>query len=212
MDFRDFKCEWIKKSKLWNLADDNRLMYWPENQLPIDMEDIIELRLKLDIEPMHDLLNLIDMDAWLKIDLSGIVVDHNCYINDRYANRLRFSLAHEIAHFYLHKDIYSGFQFSSLNEWKYFMINVSEDEYRNFEWQANEFAGRFLVPREYLKARIDQAIEFIKNDSRLIEYLKQDPDAILSRMSPFIRKPFGVSDQVIVFRVQSEELWPPELL
>jgi hypothetical protein len=44
------------------------------------MEDIIELRLNIDIEPMHDLLKLIDMDAWLKLDLSGIVVDYNCYI------------------------------------------------------------------------------------------------------------------------------------
>ncbi|MEW6658711.1 MAG: ImmA/IrrE family metallo-endopeptidase [Thermodesulfobacteriota bacterium] len=211
MGFKGFKCEWIKKSYLWTLADEKRLIYWPENKPPINMEDIIDLRLKLDIEPMHGLLKLIDTDAWIKIDLSGIVVDYDCYINDRYTNRLRFSLAHEIAHFFLHKDIYSGLQFSSLNEWKIFMNDVSEDEYRNFEWQANEFAGRFLVPREELKSRIDQAIELIENDSELIEYLKLDPDAVLSRMSPFIRKPFGVSDQVILFRVQSEKLWPPEI-
>ena len=82
------------------------------------------------------------------------------------------------------------------------MVNVSKDEYRNFEWQANEFAGRFLVPREELKKRIDQAIELIEKEGALIEYLKQDPDAILSRISPFLRKPFGVSDQVMVFRVR----------
>ena len=75
MPHNDFKCKWINRKDLWKYADEIRSKYWQENLLPIDMEKVIELRIDLDIEPRHGLLSMIDMDAWLKIDLSGIVVD-----------------------------------------------------------------------------------------------------------------------------------------
>jgi len=187
-----------------------RSKYWQENLLPIDMEKIIELRIDLDIEPRHGLLSMIDMDAWLKMDLSGIVVDYDSYINEKFANRLRFSLAHELGHYFLHKDIYSNLPFNSLEDWKDFMTNVSEAVYKDFEWQANEFAGRFLVPYDFLVTRVKEAIKIIRQ-KKLVEYLGQEPDAVLSRIAPFLRKPFGISEIVIKTRVQNEELWPPKI-
>jgi Zn-dependent peptidase ImmA (M78 family) len=111
--------------------------------------------------------------------------------------------------FFLHKDVYSGLPLLSIEDWKDFILNVPEAEYGNFEWQANEFAGRFLVPYDKLKFKVDESLEMIIN-SGLIEYLHQDPDAVLSRVSPFLRKTFGVSEQVINIRVKREDLWPPE--
>jgi Zn-dependent peptidase ImmA (M78 family) len=149
------------------------------------------------------------MDAYLKTDLSGIVVDQDCYMQDRFANRLRFSLAHELGHYFLHRDIYKSLSLDTPEEWKEFILNVAEDEYENFEWQANEFAGRFLVPYDHLKLKVRESLEIIRQLD-LIKYLQQDPDAVLSRVSPFLRKPFGVSEQVIAIRVRRENLWPPE--
>jgi hypothetical protein len=37
----------------------------------------------------------------------------------------------------------------------------------------------------------------------------KDPDAVLSRISPTLCKPFGVSTEVIETRVKREGLWPP---
>jgi hypothetical protein len=207
LPYNEFKCKWIHRQELCKNADGIRSKYWQENLLPIDMEKIIELRLGLDIEPMHGLFSMIDTDAWLKMDLSGIVVDYDFYMNDKFANRLRFSLAHELGHYFLHKDIYSNLPFNSLEDWKYFMINVSEAEYKDFEWQANEFAGRFLVPYDFLAAQVKEAIKIIKQ-KKLAEYFRHEPDAVLSRVAPFLRKPFGVSEIVIKTRVQNEELWP----
>jgi hypothetical protein len=93
-----FKCKWMHRQELCKKADEIRSKYWQENLLPIDMEKIIELRLGLDIEPMYGLFSMIDTDAWLKMDLTGIVVDYDSYMNDKFANRLRFSLAHELGH------------------------------------------------------------------------------------------------------------------
>ena len=207
-----FKCKWIDKKKIWNIAEEIRAKYWPEGNLPVNMEEIIEIRLGLNIEPNHGLFRLIDMDAYLKMDLSGIVIDNDCYMNEKFSNRLRFSLAHELGHYFLHRGIYSKLTFNSSEEWKDFVINSPENEYANFEWQANEFAGRFLVPLDVLKAKIAEVSESLKKIKNIKSYLAEDPDAVLSSVSPYIRKPFGVSEEVIERRVKREEkLWPPDL-
>lgn len=207
MDYSAFKCKWIDQNQLRELADQKRQKYWPEAILPVDTTKIIELRLRLEVEPMFDLLSTLDVDAYLKTDLSGIVVDHECYMNDKFLNRLRFSMAHELAHYFLHREIYSSLSLSSPEDWKEFIQNVPESEYEAFEYQANEFAGRFLVPYEKLKSAIMDSIEMIKRSG--IEYLLSDSDMVLSRISPFLRRIFGVSEQVIEIRVRREKLWPP---
>jgi len=207
LDYSAFKCKWIDQNQLRELADQKRQKYWPEGIVPVDTTKIIELRLRLEVEPMFDLLSTLDVDAYLKSDLSGIVVDHDCYMNDKFLNRLRFSMAHELAHYFLHIEIYSSLSLSSPEDWKEFIQNVPETEYEAFEYQANEFAGRFLVPYEKLKSAIMDSIEMIKRSG--IEYLLSDSDMVLSRISPFLRRIFGVSEQVIEIRIRREKLWPP---
>jgi hypothetical protein len=192
------------------MADDVRKTYWPEGTLPVDIEKIVEFRLSLLPEPKRGLFSSTDMDAYLKMDLTAIVVDYDFYMNDKYATRIRFSFAHELAHFFLHKEIFASLNLVDPAAWKTFILNVSENEYSNFEWQANEFAGRLLVPHSDLILAIDQAVKIIK-ENNLIEYLYNDPDAVLSRVSPNICKPFGVSADVIKRRVEREGLWPPKL-
>jgi hypothetical protein len=210
LDYGEFKCKWIEPASLCNIADDARIKYWPEANLPVNAEGIVEFRLRLDIEPIKNLLSTIDIDAYLKRDLSGIVVDYDCYMNDKFANRMRFSFAHELGHFFLHKELYTKFGISSPEDWKDFILNVPENEYRNFEWQANEFAGRLLVPYPELETEMEKVGEILK-ESNLIAFLKMDPDAVLSRVSPMLCKPFGVSTEVIEKRVKREGLWPPKI-
>lgn len=207
MDYSAFQCKWIGQNQLRELADQKRQKYWPEGILPVDTTKIIELRLRLEVEPMFNLLSELDVDAYLKTDLSGIVVDHECYMNDKFLNRLRFSMAHELGHYFLHREIYSVLSLSSLEDWKEFIQNVPETEYEAFEYQANEFAGRFLVPHEKLKSAIMDSIEMIRRSG--IEHMLSDSDMVLSRISPFLRRIFGVSEQVIEIRVRREKLWPP---
>jgi hypothetical protein len=207
----ELKCKWYNdKNDFWKIADEVRDKYWPEGTLPIDIETIVEFRLNLDIEPKHNLFSEIDMDAYLKRDLSGILVDYDFYMNEKFANRIRFSFAHELGHFFLHKDIYSQLALVSVDDWKNFIVNVPENEYRNFEWQANEFVGRLLVPHGELETAMEKVLEIIK-DNNLAEFLKKDSDAVLSSVSPALCRPFGVSTDVIGTRVKREGLWPPEL-
>lgn len=205
-----FECPYIDKKVIWNFADEFRKEHWKENELPVDIESIIEKQLKLNIEPKHDLLSQFDIDAFLRIDLSGIVVDYKSFMDERYKNRLRFSYAHELGHLILHRDIYTQLPISNLPEWKEFIENVPDREYGFFEYQANEFAGRVLEPRSRLVTELQNCVKVIK-DLKLVDYLSSDPGAVLSSISPTLCRPFGVSDQVIERRVEREELWPPEI-
>jgi len=209
LDPDDFKCKWIDKKDLWEIADRVRDTHWPQKTLPVNTEHIVEFRLRLGIEPQHNLFSTVDMDAYLKMDLTGIVVDYNFYMNEKFFNRMRFSFAHELGHFFLHQDILATFNVNSPEVWKNFILTVSETEYRNFEWQANEFAGRLLVPYPDLSREIEKVVEVVKK-SKLAHYLQNDPDAVLSRVSPMLCKLFGVSTDVIEKRAEREGLWPPE--
>ena len=79
-----------------------------------------------------------------------------------------------------------------------------------FEYQANEFAGRLLVPREDLVHEIENALKLLELNN-MLEYLKADPNAVLSRISTQLSRPFGVSTDVIERRVDREKLWPPDV-
>ena len=208
-EISDFKCPYITKEQIWQEAENFRAEFWPEDSLPVDIEAIVEKRLKLNIQPEHDLLSELDIDAYLRVDLTGIIVDYNCYMNEKFMNRLRFSFAHELAHLFLHKDIYASFSISDSLAWKEFMENIPDREYGFFEYQANEFAGRALVPRERLVLELKNCLKKVQ-EVGLLALVATDPGAVLSSVSPTLCKPFGVSDQVIERRVEREGLWPPK--
>jgi len=209
LEYGDFKCPWIDKDVLWKRVEEIRTQYWPEGRVPVDTETIVEIRLRLLPDPVHGLLSQLDMDAYLKVDRSGIVVDYDCYMNTKFANRMRFSFAHELGHYFLHSDIYAQLDISSPQDWKEFTTNLPASEYANFEWQANEFAGRLLVPYDTLKCEVGKLYKMIQKDSDLKDYLHRDQDAVLSRIAPTLRKKFGVSEAVIETRVRRDGLWPP---
>jgi len=206
----EFRCKWLRLEDIWDCAEGVRNRYWSAKKLPVDVEAIVEFKLKLDIDPENNLMQKTDMEAYLKSDLTGIVVDHDHYMNEKFANRMRFSFAHELGHFFLHKDFYSMIVFESAEEWKEILLNLPDTEYRNFEYQANEFAGRLLVPREDLVHEIENALKLLEQNN-MLEHLKADPNAVLSRISTQLSRPFGVSTDVIERRVDREKLWPPDV-
>lgn len=49
-DYSNFKCPYIDKREIWQGAEKFRDEFWPQNTLPIDIESIVEKRLKLNAE------------------------------------------------------------------------------------------------------------------------------------------------------------------
>jgi len=173
------------------------------------MELIIERGLHLHIIPHHGIRQLNKIDAYLKSDLTGIVVDIAQYMDPqgRYENRLRFSFAHEIGHFVLHKYAYQEFSIDSSKDYYDFVMNFPEGEYKSFEWQANEFAGNLLVPRNRLLEEIEHCKEMLK-DRELLYLWDENREQALVSMSPLLGRVFGVSDDVIERRINTDrDLW-----
>jgi Zn-dependent peptidase ImmA (M78 family) len=98
------------------------------------------------------------MDGFITKDLKSIYVDEDLYMDDRYYKRVRFTIAHEIGHYVLHRGAIENQKFEGEEDWVKFRMNIDERELSWFEFQASEFAGRLLVPvdalvEEFVKAR-----------------------------------------------------------
>lgn len=80
--------------------------YHPQDTLPVPIEEIIELQLKLDIVPTPGLLKGFEIDGFLTRDFSSIYVDD--FVQSNRPTRYRFTLAHEVGHLILHKELLEG--------------------------------------------------------------------------------------------------------
>ncbi|MBI2336509.1 MAG: ImmA/IrrE family metallo-endopeptidase [Deltaproteobacteria bacterium] len=67
--------------------------------------------------------------------------------NDTYETRTRFSIAHELGHFELHKNIQATISCSEreLNEW------FGKQAHQEREIEANEFASELLLPERFIR-------------------------------------------------------------
>jgi hypothetical protein len=101
----------IKKADLTRICHQFRQEHCAGSGLPLDIELVAEKKLNLHILPVGGIRGLLGIDAFLTWNLSGIVVDLQEYLDERYQNRLRFSIAHEVGHFVLHAGAYRGVDF-----------------------------------------------------------------------------------------------------
>jgi hypothetical protein len=204
MDYSSFKTPFIPLEQVRTKADEFRVQYSPTTSVPIEIHDIIEFDLGLEIRPVHSLSESADIDALLLGTLQTIVVDSKMYMDDRMQNRLRFSLAHEVGHLVLHRDIYEKISHSSIDGWLDFFRTVPDDEYMWIEQHAYEFAGRLLVPPALLKNEYDSR----KSRAEAMGFSKWDEsgETTLEYVSDDIARKFGVSSQVISKRLLKEKI------
>lgn len=108
MDYSEISVPFVSEDAIKKKAKTFREKWW-DDSIPVKIEEIIDLGLKLEVIPRRGLKQDCDVDALIASNWKSIYVDHDCYMDDRYLNRLRFSLAHEMGHFVLHKELYESF-------------------------------------------------------------------------------------------------------
>ncbi len=150
------KVKWLEYEEIHFIAENFLKQFHPTKESPIPIEEIVDVKFGINIVPYLGLEREIGMVGFLSTDLQTITVDEHIY--DYVEVRYRFTLAHEIGHAVLHKDIYKNLFFTSPEEWKDIQKTISDDERVKFEWQANCFAGLILVPREELNTAINNAV------------------------------------------------------
>ena len=202
IDFSKLSIPRLTDEQIRRRADEFREQYWG-NKIPVNVELIVERNLNLLIIPVPDLRYHAHTEAFLSGDLKEIVYDPKG--SDA---RTRFSIAHEIGHYVLHRDIITKIRPSSYEEWKQVQQDLPDGFWGRAEYQAREFAGRLLVPRDLL-------IFELKALRPLIEKAKAEiPDleipVIKEHVSPKLAKRFFVSSEVILRRIEAENISPEQ--
>jgi hypothetical protein len=206
MEPGDFRAPFIEQQEIWRQADAFRSRVWPSKGIPVGVLEIVEFELDLQVRPISRLKEDNDIDALLLGDWQTIVVDQVQYMDERYSNRLRFSLAHELGHFILHRAVFQQIPRASVQQWIEFMRDMPEKEYSFLEYHAYEFAGRFLVPPDALRREFESAILLAEQNGMPRGQLTED--AHLQYLAKPVSRTFGVSNSVIERRLSKENLWP----
>jgi IrrE N-terminal-like domain len=207
MDPREFQAPFLSKARIWAEADKLRAAHPSGCSFPVNVLDLAEFDLGLELVPADGLREECDTEAILLGDLKTILVDKRTFLNPKQEYRLRFSVAHELGHYVLHKDVYAKIKPASATAWFDFMSNIPDDQYSWLESHAYEFAGRLLVPPVRLKAELEDAIHMV--EAAGFNAWTADRDMVLSFIADHLSKPFNVSADVIMRRLRNEKFWPP---
>jgi len=198
------------KEEVWEAVEQFRQQYLVGTlaHLPVDVFTLAELEFKLDIIPFDDLYEKYEVDAALIQDFSGIYVDAEAYIiwekGPRWKQRrLRFSVAHELGHFILHRKIAAELKFKTFDDFAVWTKGNHGQQY-SLEQTANEFAGRLLVPVDRLRSSFDAFGNLAKD---VIPHWFTSPD-MRHGFAEKLRDQFEVNTQVIEARLDREEIWP----
>lgn len=180
----------VQRSASTFLAD-----YHSSLELPIPIEDIVELKMQIALSVIPGIKDLIGVDSFISSDFQHIVVDEFSFT--KYVERTRFSLAHEIGHLILHKDWYEKYGPENLEDYLSFYDRIDPEQYKFMEIQAHTFAGLVLVPTEPLKDELAQ---------RLGKVPHMEQPEILAPIFQDLLNTFQVSGEVMLRRLQKEEI------
>jgi hypothetical protein len=201
-------CPYLPYSRIAEKAHAFLNQHNADLDIPVDIEKIIEYDLGLDIVPIPNLLRDFDIDGFTARNFSAIYVDDYVYSNREY--RYRFTLAHEVGHLVLHKNILQKHAVSSVTDWIAFIDEVNPANYSTIETQGYIFGGLALVPPQHLKlhfkkhlSKIIPQVEQAKtNDLAREDYLGYAIDNISVILSPY----FKTSTDVIERRIKFDKL------
>ncbi|MBR2544402.1 ImmA/IrrE family metallo-endopeptidase [Candidatus Saccharibacteria bacterium] len=179
----------MSKSEIASKAEGLLNECW-DGVFPIDIEKLCDY-LKIAILPVAGLADNFRIDAFISTDFKTIYADAEKYRCENH--RYRFSVAHEIGHYLLHREYFSS-RVWSFEEWKDLSgSGVS----RVAESQANYFAGSLLAPEGALLAMLNT--EFGGSFAR--NYFTTGSKE-LKNMLTSLQKLFNVSKEVVSRRIQ----------
>ncbi|MDD5140544.1 MAG: ImmA/IrrE family metallo-endopeptidase [Verrucomicrobiales bacterium] len=194
---------------VWKKVEELRNQYdlLKADRTPIDVFTFFEVDLRLDAIEFPSLTAKYRVEAAVKADFSGIYVDQEQYkLMERGPDwklaRLRFTVAHELAHYFLHRDVPQAEHFASLPDFARWNEDYGGRKY-TLEQEANEFAGRLLVPEPRLRACYDS---FSQKMWEILPSFTQS-EQVRHKFAETICRRFGVNADVIVIRLDRDGIW-----
>jgi Zn-dependent peptidase ImmA (M78 family) len=195
------RIEYLKYELIEKNANEFLKRYNPQRKIPVPIENIIEITLKIKIIPVPDLRKIHQIDGYTSHNRKEITVDQLDL--EKIPNRYRFTLGHEAGHIFLHRDIFEELTINTISDWKEFVSSIPEKDYSRLEYQAYCFAGLVLVPKLELSKEIHTLHNLLIAKNFDIESNK---DLVWEIIYEGLATKFMVSKDVIMKRIQKENL------
>jgi IrrE N-terminal-like domain len=196
-----FKCPYLSYIDIGKRTEIFLQQYHPSLEIPIPVEEIIELKLELDIFPFPRLYKDHGLNGFLSRDMSTIHVDEVQYT--QYNEKYRYTLAHELGHYVLHRACYDELTFQSVDDYANWRISIPAEEISWFETQGEWFASQLLVPSKQL---MDVCNVVVNKHKKEFKKLASIPDDIWSYISIEIADHFDVNPPVVENRIKKENI------
>lgn len=175
-----------------------------ERTLPVPIEEIVEFDYEIELIPIDGILDDLEVDAFLTSNLKTIYVDE--FVMKHRRRRLRFSLAHELSHYELHRPLYEESKIASVQDWERVQQLITEEDYAWFEYQANALAGLILVPEQELCHHFKDAVGVAGKAGLSAKTI--DSEAGRTYIAMALADVFDVSTMVIEKRMEKDGYWP----
>jgi len=156
-----------------------------------NIEEAIEFGLGIDISPEPNLRQNYNVDAFTMGDFTSIVIDENL-LKSGYYGRYRFTLAHEVGHFVLHKETLLATSIDTVSGWIDFHKSLSNTDYKAMERQCDLFASHLLMPDAELNSILDVSYAQLKNMADSLRGLGMPVDIVREVIQDRLAKEISV--------------------
>jgi len=129
----------------------------------IDIEKLIDQKYEIIIDIHYNLQPKYDVMAYMLTQSKRLFIDDNLFDNPRNAKRYRFTLAEELAHFIIHKDVYKDCK--TLNERVGREALLTSREQWYMETNAKALASAILMPKSLIESRVNELLTVIGNST-----------------------------------------------
>ena len=199
----EIKAPYLPYEVLRQRAEEFLLKHHPSREIPVPIEEIVEFQFKMDIVPEPGLHANFDIDAYITRDLTEIRVDD--FVYQERPGRYRFSLAHELGHRVLHKEVFSKLAFETIDGWKDVISEaIPAKQYSFLESQANSFAGLVLVPPDKLEEQFNASRRKVEGQGFSFQ---ANSDVLQDLIPEYLADFFEVSGAVVDRRLNYDQLW-----
>ena len=188
-------------SEIGKKANSFLLKYHPSFEIPIPVENIVDVNMGIQIFPYPGLYKVHGQNGFLSKDRTTINVDEYQY--DNYYPKCRFTIAHELGHYVLHERQYANLPFNAPDEYEKWLLAESPEAIDWFEKQSDWFAEQLLVPTQSL---IEVCTQVVKRHETKLSELTRVPDDFWSYASNEIATNFDVNPPVVEIRIRREKI------
>ncbi|MEZ4873210.1 MAG: ImmA/IrrE family metallo-endopeptidase [Bdellovibrionales bacterium] len=170
----------------------------PEKTIPIPVEDIIEINLGINIVPTPGMMDSFGIDAMFAHDFSQINIDEHQF--NSVETRARFTLAHELGHYVLHRQYVEEQKFEDTDQWKKFVLSDLHRE--PLETQANMFASTLLMPTDHVESQFEAAKQVLAKNPTFANGKLPDDVTLAPYLAKDMARAFNVSEETATWRVE----------